>query len=168
MLVDRQRLAGESRFVGLRGSVHDRGIRRDDVATLHGDEVAGDERLRVQGRPLAVAVDLGLLGHAFLQRLDGAHGLVLLPEPDHAVQDQEREDDGEVRPPARGRGEDRAASIIHGMGPQKCEPISSSRLCRFSWIALGPYRRRRASASSVLSPWSWRSASSDRRSSSER
>ena len=59
---------------------------------------------RLQAGPLAVALHLGLDGQLGLQGGNGVAGLVLLPEPDHRIGYQEREDDEEIRPmPVDGR-----------------------------------------------------------------
>ena len=119
--VDGQRLAGQRGLVDFdRIALQQARVRGHDVTEAHADDVARHELARRRCRPLAVSLHPGLDRQPGLQRVDGVARLVLFPEPHHGVGEEQHEDDAEVRPsagrPPRGST---AASIIHGMGPQK-------------------------------------------------
>ncbi len=62
------------------------------------DDVAGHQELRLDVLPYAVALDARLEREPLLQEGDGVIGLEFLPETDAGIDEQHRQDDGEVRP----------------------------------------------------------------------
>ncbi len=95
----RQRLARQSGLIHLdRVARQQAGICRHDVAQAHADDVTRHQLARRRGGPLPVPLHPRLDRELGLEGGDSVAGLVLLPEPDHGVGQQQDEDDREVRP----------------------------------------------------------------------
>jgi hypothetical protein len=117
---------GGQRFAGQRGLIHfhrvarqQARIRRHDVAQAQADDVARHQLTRRRVGPLPITFDLGLDRQLGLQGGDGVARLMFFPESDHGVGKKQKrmmKKSGQCRTTP-----DRitAASIIHGMGPQK-------------------------------------------------
>ncbi len=106
-LRNRHRFAGQRRLIAAQIlAVDQHQVGRDDLSRFDADDVAGHEGGRVARGPLAVAQHAGARRQAFLQRGKRVRGLVVLPEADDAVVDQEPGDDGKVRPVLAQRGDD--------------------------------------------------------------
>ena len=73
-------------------------IRRHDVAQAHADDVARHKFARLRGGPLPVPFHSRLDRQLGFQRGDGVARLVFFPESDHGVGQQQKQDDGKVRP----------------------------------------------------------------------
>ena len=115
-----QRLSGQRRLVHLdRVARQQARIGRHDVAQAQADDVARHQLTRRRGDPLPVALHPGLDRQLGLQGVDGLARLVLFPEPDRGVGNEQDQDDEEVRPVPSTPDRITAASIIHGIGPQK-------------------------------------------------
>lgn len=99
----RQRLARDGRDVhAQRRRLEQAGIGRHVVAFLHEDDVARDERLDRQALRSTVAQHRRLPRQDRLQGRDRFFGAVLLPEREHAVDDDDADDrNPECRHPAR-------------------------------------------------------------------
>ncbi len=117
---------GGQRFSGQRGLIHlDRvalqqaRIGGHNVAQAQADDVAGYQLTRRRGDPLPVPSHSGLDGQLGLQGVVGLAGLTFFGESDPGVgQEQHQDDEKSAQWPSTA---DRitAASIIHGIGPQK-------------------------------------------------
>ena len=105
-LVDRGVIAGNEPQIG-----------GHDDAEPYFHDVAGHERGRGLGAPLAVAQQCGLWREAFLQRGERAGGLAILPEFEPGVEQQQSEYDREIIPMADQRGDDRRRFDHIGHGP---------------------------------------------------
>ena len=115
-----QRLTGQRRLVDLnRVPLEQSRVGGDDVTQAQPDDVARDELSRRGIDPLAVAQHTGLDRELGLQGVDGLAGLVLFPEPDAGVGEQQDQNDDEVGPVAQTADRITATSIIQGIGPQK-------------------------------------------------
>ena len=117
---------GGQRFARQRGLIHlhrvarqQARIRRHNVAQAHADDVARHQLARRRGDPLPITFHPGLDRQLGLQGGDGVARLVFFPESDHGVGNKQKEDDGKIRPVPDHADRITAASIIHGMGPQK-------------------------------------------------
>ena len=69
------------------------------------DDIAGDQEFRLDVLPFAVALDARLEREPLLQERDGIVGLEFLPEADAGIDEQHRQNDGEVVPMAERAGE---------------------------------------------------------------
>ena len=96
---DRQRLPGQRGLVHLhRVTRQQPRIRRHDVAHPHPDHVTRHQLTRRRGDPRPVTYHPALDRQLGLQRIDGLARLVLLPEPDRGVGNEQDKDDEEIRP----------------------------------------------------------------------
>ena len=100
-LRDRQRFAGQRGLIDAEiFAVDEEEVGRDDLAAGDADHVAGDELGGVDRRPRPVAQHPRLGGEALLQRLERVGGLVVLPEADGGVVEEEPADHEEIGPVA--------------------------------------------------------------------
>ncbi len=94
-----QRLAGQRGLIHLhRVTVQQSCIRRHNVAQAHADDIARHQLTRRRVDPLPVAFHLGFDRQFGLKGLDGVARLAFLPEPDHGIGHQQKEDDEKIRP----------------------------------------------------------------------
>ncbi len=108
LLVGRQGFPGERRLIDAQVvALEQLDVGRDDGAEAQPHHVAGHQLACVDLAPVAVAPHPGFQREGFLQLLDGVAGLVLLPEPDQRVEQQENEDDDKVGPVADHGGQHR-------------------------------------------------------------
>ena len=98
-LVTGQRLACQSRLIDAEiFALGQDQIGGKDLAGIHADDVTRNEVRRLDHRPAAVAQHARLVGQALLQRRKRACGLVVLPEADRSVIQEQAHDNAEVRP----------------------------------------------------------------------
>ena len=98
-LGDRQRLAGECRLIDTQVfTVDQQEIGRHDLAAGDIHHIAGDKLGGVERLPGAVPQHARLGGKSLLERVKRVGGLVLLPEADDRVVDQQPRHHEEVRP----------------------------------------------------------------------
>ncbi len=127
------------------------GICGHDVAQAQANQVPGHQFARGEGLPAPVPAHPGLERQPLLELLDGVAGLVLLPEPDPRVENQQHQDDDRDRPSAgRWRRGSPPPRSSRGWDPRSSRPAcaagwSSLRLSRWGQSAPGaslPPRRR--------------------------
>jgi hypothetical protein len=117
---DGQGFAGQRRLVHLdRIARQQARVRRHNVTQPQPDDVARHQFRGIRVGPLPIAFHLGLDRQFGLQSGDGVARLVFFPESHHGVGNKQKEDDEKVQPVPDNPDRITAASIIHGMGPQK-------------------------------------------------
>ena len=102
--------------------------------------------------PLPVPLYQRVDGQLRFESRDGVPRLVLFPEPDDRIGDEQEQDDDKSGQCWTTPDRITVISIIHGMGPQKYPRNLSSLLVFFSSIWFGPYRVSRFSASACVRP----------------
>ena len=94
-----QGFAGQRRLVDLHGVGAERaGVGRYDVAEAQAHDVAWHKQLRGEVRPCSVAQHARMRREFGLERGNRVAGLILLPEPDQGVGEEQHGDDDEVGP----------------------------------------------------------------------
>ena len=136
---DRERLAGQRRLIHLYGILIEQScIGRHDVAEPHADDVARNERARLDIGPSAVPPDPGAGREPRLQCGDRIAGLVLFPETDPGVGEQQHEDDDEIGPmPDDGRKNGRNFDHPRDRSPEIAEELQK-RAYRLLGDFIGP------------------------------
>lgn len=102
-LINRERQAG-----GFAGDVEaeQAAVGGDDVAETENNNVAGNEKGRVDFGQLAVAPDAGLEGERVLERVESGFGLGFLDVADDCIDEQNGENDAKVDPILNDGGND--------------------------------------------------------------
>ena len=147
---------GERRLLDLQRRGHEQPpVRRDLVAGLEGDDVAGDDLLRRDVDPLAAAADVRVDQEHLLERGDALRGLALLVEAQDRVQHGQA-DDHETRGPLleRDDADDRGAEEdeLHQVAVLPEERPPARLLLRLPRACSGPTSARRRSTSAASSP----------------
>ncbi len=119
-LGDRERFAGQGRLIDGRVSARDEPhVGGDDRAQPDLDDIARHEGGRVDRRPRAGAQDRRFGGQPFFQRGQRVGGLEVLPHAECGIEDQQREDDGEVEPVSEHGGNERRGFDHEGDRPHE-------------------------------------------------
>ena len=93
VLLDRDRLPGESRFFHPQvHGFHQAHICRDVIAGLQENDIARDQVARRGGSTVPVSQDMRLRSRQFLERRQGFLGLALLDDPQDGIQHHDRQD----------------------------------------------------------------------------
>ena len=117
---DGQGFAGQRRLVHFnRIALQQARVCRHNVTQPQPDDVARHQFGRIRVDPLPIALHLGFDRQSGLQGLDGVARLVFFPESHDGVGNQQKEDDEKSSQCRTIPDRITAASIIHGMGPQK-------------------------------------------------
>jgi hypothetical protein len=100
VLVDSERLTGQSRLVNLEESIlsDDAAISGDDGTLLNLEDITGNDLGSLNLLESAITEDNSLEGKSFLEFVDDGTGLVFLEETNTGVEQKESADDTEIDP----------------------------------------------------------------------
>ena len=123
LLRDRQRLSRQRRLIDTQEPAGNQPrVGRHDVAQADPHDIARDERARFRLAPGAAPQHLGLESQRVLERGKGARGLALLEEAEGGIEQQQRQDNGEIAPIADdGRHQGRGLDHPGNRAPEESE-----------------------------------------------